>query len=550
MINFKIKKNKNRRIFIGVAWPYVNGELHIGHVAGYLLPADIVARYFRLRGFKVLMISGSDCFGTPITVEAEKLKISPKELVKIYHPRNKKIFKDLGISFDLYWKTDNYFHKKIVKDFILKFYKKGLLFVKKEFQYFDEKEKKFLPDRYIEGICPYCNFNGARADQCDNCGKLLNQNLKNPINKLTKEKVFLKETTSLFINWPKIQQKIEKYFKEKSKNWRKWIVKETAAWLKKGLEPRAVSRDIKWGVEFPKELQKIWPELKEKRIYVWFDAVIGYFSASLYYLKKKNINIKEFWFNKNASHYYFMGKDNLIFHTIFWPGQLLTYDEKINLPDYPLINHYLNLEGEKFSKSRGIMIEIKNFIDKFGSDALRFYIWKIIPENKDSSFSWNDFYRTHNDILVGKVGNFIHRLFVLGQKSKIKKPSKKIVEISLKYFKKIGSLIEEGKFLNYYKNFLNFVLFANKFIDQKKPWEYKNTEKFNLICSDLYLIAITILILLYPVCPFGVKKYLKEIKIKKIKWPNNKKELFQIFKQIDNYKKPEIVFKKIKEEEI
>jgi len=540
--------SKNTKIFIGVAWPYVNGDLHIGHVAGYLLPADIVSRYFRLRGFDVLMVSGSDCFGTPITVEAEKLKISPREVVKIYHPRNKKLFKDLGISFDIYWKTDNPFHRKIVQSFILEFDKKNLLFMKEELQYFDEKEKKFLPDRYVEGICPYCKFKGARADQCENCGKLLNQNLIDPVNKLTKEKVILKKTKSLFIDWPKIQKDIEKYFRLKSKNWKKWIVKETYGWLKRGLDSRAVSRDINWGVEFPKELIKKWPELKEKRIYVWFDAVIGYLSASVYILKKKNKILEDFWFNKNAYHYYFMGKDNLVFHTIFWPGQLMVYNEKIHLPDLPLINHYLNLEGEKFSKSRGVIIEIRDFIDKFGPDALRFYIWKIMPENKDSSFSWNDFYRTYNDILVGKVGNFLHRLFTLGRGANLKEPSEKIIKISLKYLQKSGEFIEKGQFLNYYKYFINLVMLSNKLIDKKQPWKYKNTKNFNSICSDLYLLALTLLILLYPVCPFGVKKYLKYLKIKKIIWPSNKKEILQIYNQIKNKKKPEIIFQKIKEE--
>jgi len=533
---------RKKKIFIGVAWPYVNGDLHIGHVAGYLLPADITKRFFKISGYDVLMVSGSDCFGTPITFEAEKEGISPKEIVKRYHPKNKKLFKDLGISFDIYFKTDHPFHKKLVQEFVLSFWKKNLLFTKKELQYYDQENKRFLPDRYVEGTCPYCNFDGARGDQCDNCGKIIDQNLINPRSRITGKQVILKETQSVFIDWPKIQKEIEKYVRKKSKNWRAWVRKETFAWLKKGLKPRALSRDINWGVEFPKEIIKSWPFLKEKRIYVWFDAVVGYLSASKYFAKIKKINYEDFWKNKNALHYYFMGKDNLVFHTIFWPGQLMTYDPKINLPDFPLINHYLNLEGKKFSKSRGTVLYIRDFIDKFGADPLRFYMWKIMPEKKDSSFSWQDFYQTYNDIFINKIWNFIRRVLVLYQKTKFSLPSEKIIKFSFKILEKYSFHLQKGEFNKAYDVFLKYVSFGNKLIDQKKPWQFKNDEKkFISLGSDLILIVIFLLLMLHPVCPFSTTKYLRYLKIKPKFF--KKSEIKKIIKNIYIKKKPKILFK-------
>lgn len=534
-----------KRIFIGVAWPYVNGDLHIGHVAGYLLPADILARYSRLKGYKVLMVSGSDCFGTPISFEAEKLGVTPQLIVKKYHPRNKKIFKNLGISFDIYFKTYHPFHQKIVQKFILAFYQQGLLFIQKHLQYFDPQTNRFLPDRYVEGICPYCQFQGARGDQCENCGSLIDQNLLNPVNRLTKQPVILKETESLYIDWSKIQKNIERYVKSRGYKWRKWIFQETMTWLKNGLTPRAVSRDLNWGVKFPPEIIRQWPNLKNKRIYVWFDAVIGYFSASLYWSFKNKQKWQDFWYQQSY-HYYFMGKDNLIFHTIFWPGQLMIFDSRLHLPDFPLINHYLNLEGQKFSKSRGIIIEINDFVKNFGADSLRFYMWKIMPQNKDTSFSWNDYFQTHNDILVGKVGNFIHRLLVLYYRQKISRPKKNILKKSLSYLNKFGNLIEKGDFVKAYDQFLKFTLWANQFIDQQKPWNFKNNfQKFSQLGGDLLTLAVSLLISLYPICPFSVEKYFRMLNIKKVFWPKNEIEFYKLIEQIKLNHRAKIVFAKL-----
>ncbi|MDQ3239615.1 MAG: methionine--tRNA ligase, partial [bacterium] len=401
-------KDSQSNVFVGVAWPYVNGKLHIGHVAGYLLPSDMFARFSRLSGKNVLMVSGSDCHGTPITVEADKRNITPEQVVDEYHPKDVELFKNLGMTYDLYTKTNTKNHHKITQDFILALWKKNLITVKSSPQYYDQQENKFLPDRYVEGKCPHCGYEGARSDQCDNCTQLLDQNLIEPYSKLTRNKVELKDTEHLFIEWAKLQPQIEEYFEKYSSEWREWIKKDTKNWLDRGLMDRAITRDIDWGVQIPDEITAIHPNFKNKRAYVWFDAVIGYYSASLEWAEANGGDWKKFWYGDNK-HYYFMGKDNLVFHTIFWPGQLMTLDPNLNLPMYPMINQFLNIGGQKFSKSRGVSIDSADFINSFGADAMRFYLCSIMPESHDSNFTWEDFLQKNNDLLVAQIGNYLNR---------------------------------------------------------------------------------------------------------------------------------------------
>ncbi|MEX2436633.1 MAG: class I tRNA ligase family protein, partial [Candidatus Paceibacterota bacterium] len=277
-----MKNKESKKIFIGVAWPYVNGDLHVGHLAGYLLPADIFARFHRLRGNNVLMVSGSDCYGTPITIEAEKRGLSPEQIVEEYHPKHLDLFEKAGITFDLFTRTNTENHNKISQDFFLKFLEKGYIFKDKSNQYYDEKEERFLPDRYIEGECLHCDFKEARSDQCDSCGRVLEQGeLKNPTSKLSGNEAILKESEHYFFDLKKLQPFIDKYFSDKSSEWKDWVKNETEQWLKRGLNPRSFSRDLEWGVPFP--IDKIPEEkrienIENKRFYVWWEAVIGYFS--------------------------------------------------------------------------------------------------------------------------------------------------------------------------------------------------------------------------------------------------------------------------------
>jgi len=508
---YSFDDSSNDKILVAVAWPYVNGNLHVGHVAGYLLPADITARFFRLLGRDVLMVSGSDCFGTPITVEADKKGVSPKEVVAIYHKRNLKLFSDLGLSFDLYTKTDTKNHREITKKFLETFWEKGLLEIKTQQQYYSPKADKFLPDRYVEGECPSCAYKESRSDQCDNCGTLLDQNLINPISKIDKSKVVLKDTEHLFISWDKIQKDIEEYVSDKSPFWREWVRKETKNWLKKGLKPRAVTRDLDWGVKLPPNISKGLKNSDTKRVYVWFDAVIGYYSASIEWAKKHKKDWKKYWYGKDIKHYYFMGKDNLVFHTIFWPGQLMTYNKKLHLPDYPAINQYLNLEGAKFSKSRGVVIDTAEFIEKYGSDALRFYLTTIMPENSDTSFSWEDFYEKNNNLLVGHLGNYIHRTLSLYKQEKIGTAlSEDVIAVCEKALTNSIKHLKKSEFKNYFLEVESLSQYANQYFNKCKPWVTKKEDRGKFIqdSADLIILSYVIACLLEPVTPNATKKYL------------------------------------------
>ncbi len=516
-------KNVANHIVIAVAWPYVNGDLHIGHVAGYLLPADITARFFRATGKEVLMVSGSDCFGTPITVEADKKGTTPEKIVEIYHARNVELFKHLGLTYDLYTKTDTPNHRRITQEFLLAFFKKNLLTVKSQEQYYSEKEHKFLPDRYVEGTCPHCGFTNARSDQCDNCGKLLDQNLIDPRSKFTKEKVVLKETKHLFIEWNKVEPEIKKYV-DLAEGWRPWVLAETKRWLEGGLKPRAVTRDIDWGVEIPEEITKILPDAANKRIYVWFDAVIGYYSASVEWAEKSGKDFVPFW-TEPAKHYYFMGKDNLVFHTIFWPGQLLTFNPKLKLPDMPAINQYLTLGEQKFSKSRGVVVDTAEFIKKYGADSLRFYLTTVMPENADSQFTWEDFYLKNNTLLVDQIGNYFNRTLTIYKdiENVSSDVSGNVLEKVTEAFAKSSEHLTKSEFKNYLEVILDLTRFANNYFSESAPWKLKkeDVKEFVQKSGDFVLLAYAIGLLLYPITPFAVGELLKTLGLTgEVKWPS------------------------------
>jgi methionyl-tRNA synthetase len=417
-----------KKILIAVAWPYVNGDIHLGHLAGYLLPADIEARFQRFIGNDVLMVSGSDCFGTPIALEADKRNLAPATVVEEHHAKNLQLFKDLNLSFDLYTKTDNPVHKEIVQNLFIGLLNKDLIYRDSSEQYYSENEHRFLPDRYVEGTCPHCGFLEARSDQCDNCGRLINMGeLQKPISKLTKTPVTIKKSDHYFFAWEKLAHFLETYLADYGSNWREWIYNEAKRWLDNGLKPRAITRDLDWGIEIPFEripAEKLIEGHEHKRIYVWFEAVIGYLSASIQYAREHDTPElwKEFWHNSDAKHYYFMGKDNLVFHTLFWPGQLHSYDEKLHLPDVQAINQFLTLNNKGFSKSRGVTLDPQKVIAGFGLDVVRFYLTLIMPENSDSDFSWDDFIVKVNNLLIANLGNFIFRTLKLSESVNLSAP--------------------------------------------------------------------------------------------------------------------------------
>lgn len=512
---------KFKKIFIGVAWPYVNGDLHIGNFVGSFLPADISARYHRLKGRDVLMVSGSDCFGTPTTIEADKRKTTPKAIVDDYHPKRVELVEKLGISFDLYTKTDTLNHKMVAQDFFLQLLSKDLIFKGSSEQYYSETEKRFLPDRYVEGVCPNCKFEGARSDQCENCGAVLQQGeLVTPLSKNTKTPVVLKTTEHYFLDWPKVQPFLEGYVSH-AQGWRKWILQESKGWLKTGLKPREITRDLDWGVELPIAKipkDKLIENIENKRLYVWFEAVIGYLSASIEWADKTENEWKPFWYGDTVKHYYFMGKDNLIFHTLFWPGQLRFYDDKLHLPDFPIINQFLNLEGHKFSKSRGLIVDPLEISQKFGNDIVRFYLCLIMPEDSDSNFSWDDFYEKVNNVLIGNFGNFVNRVLTLARSINFSVFSsadvhEEVAEKIIETFEMCYGHLDSCEFKEYLTNVLALSGFGNSFMSKYEPWKLKETnqKEFETIMFNLTLIVISLGLLVEPLLYTASKKLFESL---------------------------------------
>lgn len=511
-----------KNVFIGVAWPYVNGTLHIGHYAGYLLPADICARFNRNVGNNVLMVSGSDCYGTPVTVEADKKGVPPEEIVEKYHSQDVELFLNtLGLTYDLYSKTDHPNHTRVTQQIFLTMLKKDLIFVDEMMQYYSPTEDKFLPDRYVVGECGFCGFKDARSDQCDNCGKLLtHKDLKNPQNNLTGDSVELKETQHYFVNWPELEEFLKEHVEDVSGNWKKWVSQETKGWLNEGLKSRAITRDISWGIPLPKDKMpedKIIDNIDDKRIYVWFEAVIGYLSGSKLWAEKNNGDWEKFWYDSKSDnklkHYYFMGKDNLVFHTLFWPGQLNSFDENLHLPDVQSINMFLNYDGQQFSKSRGIVVEIKDIVEKYGNDTVRFYLTLTMPEKRDSSFNWRDFEEKVNGILVANLGNFIHRVLSLGKGENesvfngLEVSNEVLSEIKLA-FENVYSTLDNCEFRKYLSEILKLSSYGNNLIDENELWNLKSEDenKYYQVLYDLLAIIISLGYISYPLLPTSAGK--------------------------------------------
>jgi len=500
------------KIYIGVAWPYANGSLHLGHIAGCYLPADIFARYSRMKGKDVLMVSGSDEHGTPITITAENEKTTPQAIVDRYNKEHTQNMKQMGITFDLFTRTTTDNHHKVVQDIFLTLYKKGDIYKKSVEAFYCKDCKRFLPDRYIEGTCPYCGSEKARGDQCDECGKLVDpQELTNVRCKICGSTPEIQTSDHLFFALSKFEPKLLTWMKDK-KHWKPSVLKFTQNWLKDGLKDRAITRDIDWGVKVPID------GFEDKRIYVWFDAVIGYLAASKEWSQKTGKTNKwgEWWKNKDSKHYYFLAKDNIPFHTLIWPSILMGYDETLELPyDIPA-NEYLRLKGEQFSKSRGTAVWVPDILEKFDVDAVRYYLSINMPENKDTNWMWDDFIAKNNDELVGTYGNFIHRVVTFTQKNfgeipkqgKLddldKKALKKIEEAS----KEVSKSIENCSFKQGLRAAMNLAQFGNFYFDQKQPWNLVKNDKE--ACGNVLHICLKIVkalaVFMAPYLPYSSDK--------------------------------------------
>ena len=392
-------------ILIAVAWPYANGPLHLGHIAGAYLPADIFARFHRLQGNDVLMVSGSDAHGTPITLRADREGITPREVHDRYHEGFLESWKGLGISWDLFTTTETENHFRISQDFFTRFYEKGLLYETSSEVPYSPTQNRYLPDRYIVGECPNCGFDGARGDQCDRCGRTLDpQELINPRSSIDGGEPEFRTRTHFMMRFSAFEEELKKWLSGKT-NWRPQVLNFTNGFLDQGLRDRAYTRDLEWGIPVPLE------GWEDRRIYVWFEAVIGYLSASVEWAKeiKKDPEAWRAWWGPDAKAYYFIGKDNITFHTIIWPAMLMAYGEGLALPDDVPANEFLNLEGHQLSTSRNWAVWVPEYLANYDPDALRYVLSAIMPETSDSEFTWPDYVRRVNTELVGTYGNLVHR---------------------------------------------------------------------------------------------------------------------------------------------
>ena len=497
------------KIFIGVAWPYANGSLHLGHIAGCYLPADIFARYNRMKGRDVLMVSGSDEYGTPITITAEKEKTTPQTIVDRYNKEHTENMRQLDISFDLFTRTTTENHEKIVQDVFSTLYEKGYIYKKNVDAFYCNSCNRFLPDRYVEGTCPYCGNEKTRGDQCDECGKILDsQELLDVKCKICGSTPERRTSDHLFLALSKFEPKLLDWMKDK-KYWKPSVLKFTYNWLKNGLKDKAITRDMAWGIKVPVE------GFEDKRIYVWFDAVTGYLSASKEWSQSLGHPNKweEWWKNKQAKHYYFLAKDNIPFHSLIWPSMLMGYDEALNLPyDIPA-NEYLCLKGEQFSKSRGLGIFVSDILEKFDADAVRYYLSINMPENKDTNWTWDDFVAKNNDEIVGTYGNFIHRVVTFTQKNFGEIPSQGTLDdLDKQAIKKIEEIsgtasdaIEKCSFKKGLRTVMSLAQFGNFYFDQNQPWNLikNDKERCGSVLHICFKLVQALAVFMAPYLPFS-----------------------------------------------
>ncbi len=514
--------SQKKRHLVTAALIYANGPIHIGHLAGCYIPSDLYVRFLRSKGEDVKFISGTDEHGVPITIKARDEKKSPQEIVDYYYNLIDNSFKEFGISFDIFSRTSKDIHHKTSSEFFLKLYEKGVFKEITSSQYYDVKEKQFLSDRYITGECPCGENKNAYGDQCEVCGKTLSpMDLKNPKSSLSGNEPILKETKNWYLPMDKLQGNIEKYIETK-KDWKSNVIGQCKSWLNDGLKPRAMTRDLDWGVSVPLK------DADGKVLYVWFDAPIGYITATKELDSK---NWEKYWKDKDSSLVHFIGKDNIVFHTIIFPMMLMEHGDYI-LPENVPANEFMNLEGEKISTSRNWAVWLHEYLNDFPNmqDELRYCLITNLPENKDSDFSWKDFQQKNNNELVAILGNYINRVFVLCDKffdRKVPKPLDDNVDNEI--FSELDELkgkvelsIQNFKFREAMSYVIDVARFGNKYLTDTEPWKIfeENPERVKGIIHNSVQIVANISILCEPFIPFTSKKIRKLLNISDINWSN------------------------------
>lgn len=527
------------RVLIGGAWPYANYKLHLGHIAG-LVGGDVLARYHRAKGDDVIYVSGSDCHGTPIIERAKKEGITPKDVCEKYHANFVKAFNGLNFSYDLYTLTDSPYHHEKVKEIIKKIYDNGMIYEKVEPQAYCEKCGKFMADRELQITCPVCG-NLAKGDSCD-CGYVpTEEDLLNATCRECGEKVVQKDNKNLYIALSKMQPEIEAYVKENKDNWRLNAQNETLKYLREGLRDRAITRDLTWGIDVPVE------GYENKRLYVWIEAVLGYITACMKICEERGLNWEDYW-KKGDKIYMVHGKDNIVFHSIIFPGLLLAINEGYRLPDVIVSSEYLNFNNEKASKSKGNAISAEEAVEKYNSDTIRFHLINNGPERKDTNFSVMDYITTHNNEITNKYGNFVNRTLKFKGISEI--PEGKMDEEMQKLidnaYVEIGAAIEKLEFKEATEKAIRLIEEANKYYDERKPWiQYK--EDMNSFNDTIYTCAnliANISNIMEPFMPASSEKIRKILNIEKATWNSIKVEPHIKLEDV------EILFTKFDEKEI
>lgn len=539
------------RYLVTSALPYANGPIHIGHLAGVYVPSDIYTRYLRIAGRDVISICGSDEHGVPITLKARNEGVTPQEIVDRFHEINKKAFEDFGISFDIYSRTSNKIHYETASEFFLNLYNKGEFIEKSSNQYYDEEAQCFLADRYITGTCPHCANENAYGDQCEKCGTSLNAtDLINPKSVVSGSQPVLRETMHWFLPLDRYEPWLKQWILEDHKEWKSNVYGQCKSWLDAGLQPRAVSRDLDWGVPVPVE------GAEGKVLYVWFDAPIGYISAT----RELTDDWEKYWKDPATKMVHFIGKDNIVFHCIIFPSMLKAEGSYI-LPENVPANEFLNLENDKISTSRNWAVWLHEYLQDFPGeqDVLRYTLCANAPEAKDNDFTWKDFQARNNNELVAILGNFVNRALVLTMKYFDGKvpvrgatdnyDNQVLAEMDI-LKGKVETALENYRFREALKEAMNLARLGNKYLADTEPWKVIKTdsERVATILNISLQITANLTILLDPFLPFSMEKLRGWLKIEPMNWSDaGSTDLVEQGHSIEN---PGLLFRKIEDEEI
>ncbi len=500
------------KILVTAALPYANGPLHIGHLAGAYIPADVYVRYQRLKGADVLFICGSDEHGVPITIRADREGVSPKEIVDRYHRMMKSSFERMGIVFDNYSRTSLPLHHKISQDFFLTLYRKGHIKERSVNQYYCSRCSRFLPDRYIEGECPHCHQPGARGDQCEQCGRWLEpEQLLSPKCKVCLSAPVLRTTKHWYFELSKFQKQLEEWHASKT-NWKSNVREFCLGWFQEGLADRPITRDIDWGVPVPL------PGAEGKVLYVWFDAPIGYISSSAEWAQLQGTpeRWRDYWLDPQTKLIHFIGKDNIVFHAIVWPAMLMAHGEFI-LPAHIPANEFLNIEGEKLSTSRNWAVWVDEYLEVFPPDPLRYYLAANAPENKDADFAWKDFQARNNNELADVLGNLVNRSLSFVEKhfeakvpaaGNLSDADRRVLAEAAEAANRIGSALEEFQVRRAVSELMDLARTGNKYFNDAAPWSSIKNDRPRCASTlnTILQLQLALTVLMDPFLPFSAEK--------------------------------------------